>query len=480
MSSDHITIGVNGKELWNSLNYDESLRFSPKFQLALRTSEFEVESLQSRYKEAAEMFTRTNKAGEVFADALNGLCRCLNNLATSSPKLPINIDREAEIQRIIRSIYSFSNLVNDFSSRILQTRAILSQADVKLNELHLTRKEFNRANEAVEAAINKAASVSRSRTLDAEEADSTLSDAQTTYAQISEVYLSQLRTVLCPIRLSIVLRAIVNTFETQQSFSNKMAALNQSEKCIATLGKSIAEYEAEACNQVKANRNGISPSPTSERGIRYEGYLFKRSKKKRWRNWVRRWFMVTDNRLVYFSSFSDTYTSLTWKILEPDLRLCTAKALLASSGSGDPLAMSSSTTNITDRRFAFELISPTGNVHYLQAESAEALEKWVSVLKSGIINSTSTNGEMCSSNLLVASSLADSRDSLRSLSGVLLLDEPPVAGNRLCADCLTSHDVKWASTNLGVTLCTDCAACHRSLGVHISKVKLIVARRSTF
>ncbi|KAM7538136.1 hypothetical protein Aperf_G00000072822 [Anoplocephala perfoliata] len=438
--------------------------------LALRTSEYEVESLQSRYKEAAEMFTRTSKAAEVFADALNGLCRCLNSLVTPSPKLPIGIDREADIQRIIRSIYSFSNIVNDFSSCVLQSRTVISQADLKLEELQSTRKDFTRAGESVEAAINKAAGISRSRTSDAKEADNTLLNARTTYAQISEVYLSQLRTVLRPIRLSIVLRATVNTFEMQQSFSNKVAALNQSEKCVATLRKSIAEYEAEALNQVDPTLDGISSSPTPERGIRYEGYLFKRSKKKRWRNWVRRWFMVTDNRLVYFSSFSDTYTSLIWKILEPDLRLCTAKAVSSSGfGSGDLLTMPSSNTNITDRRFVFELISPTGRVHYLQAESAEALGKWVSVLKSGIINSTCTNGEMCSSSLLVEPSPAGSRDSLRSLSGIQLLDEPAGTGNRFCADCFTSHEVKWASTNLGVTLCTDCAACHRSLGVHISK-----------
>ncbi|VUZ56710.1 unnamed protein product, partial [Hymenolepis diminuta] len=471
MSLDCITIPVNGKDLWTSLNYNESLRFSPKFRLALRISEYEVETLQSRYKEATDMFFRTNKAGEIFADALNGLSRCLNNLATPSPNLPISIDREAELQRIIRSIYSFSNFVNDFSSRILQSVTLLTQAVVKLDELNLTRKEFYRANENVEAAVNKAAGVSRSRTSDAEEADGSLTEARTNFAHISEVYLSQLRTVLSPIRLSTVLRATINTFETQQNFSNCVIALNQSEDYIAALKKSITLYDAEAANQAKPVGNGVCFSLSTERTIRYEGYLFKRSKKKRWRTWVRRWFMVTDNRLVYFSSLSDTYTSLTWKILEPDLRLCTAKAVQTNFGSGDPLMMSSSITNVTDRRFVFELISPTGKVHYLQAESAEALEKWVSVLRSGIINSTSTNGELRSSNAMMSSSLSGSRDSLRSLSGVLLLDEPPSAGNRLCADCLTSHDVKWASTNLGVTLCTDCAACHRSLGVHISKVR---------
>lgn len=316
-------------------------------------------------------------------------------------------------------------------------------------------------------AVNKAAGVSRSRTSDAEEADSALLDAREAYARVSENYLSLLRIALSSARLSTVLRATVTTYEIQKAYASGMAELYQSDESLLLLRNSMAAYEAEVSNRPQIVTNGSSS--TLDQSIRYEGYLFKRSKKKRWRTWVRKWFMVTDNRLVYFSSLSDTYTSLTWKILEPDLRLCTAKVVSSNFGSADPLMTSSSVTNITERRFVFELISPTGKVHYLQAESAEAMDKWVAVLRSGLLDST-TNGDGRMLNPLYSNSLADSRDSLRSLSGVSLLDEPPTAGNRVCADCLTNTDVKWASTNLGVTLCTDCAACHRSLGVHISKV----------
>ncbi|VDK32739.1 unnamed protein product [Taenia asiatica] len=470
MTSGYITVGVNGKELWNSLNFMESLRFSPIFRLALRTSEAEVDLLQDRYREAAEMFTRTSKAGEAFAGALNGLSRCLNNLVTPSPNLPISIDREAEIQRIIRSIYTFSNLVADFSSRLTQPSNVLLQAGIKLDELHQARKDFQRASEQVEVAANKSAGVSRSRTSDAEEADTTLLDARAAYARVSEGYLSLLRNVLCPIRLSTVLRATVCTFEIQQDYSNGVASLSQPDDYASALRNSISLYDAEISNKPKFITNGVSPTDPLDQGVRYEGYLFKRSKKKRWKTWVRRWFRVKDNQLIYFSSLSDTYTSITWKVMESDLRLCTAKAISPNLGSVEPPIMSSSGTNITDRRFVFELISPAGKIHFLQAESSEAMEKWVAVLRTGLLNSA-TNGEARASNTLNASSRTGSRESLRSLSGALLLDEPPTAGNRSCADCLTTSDVKWASTNLGVTLCTDCAACHRSLGVHISKVR---------
>lgn len=43
--------------------------------------------------------------------------------------------------------------------------------------------------------------------------------------------------------------------------------------------------------------------------------------------------------------------------------------------------------------------------------------------------------------------------------------------NQECADCRTRHNVEWASYNIGIFLCTRCAAVHRSIGVQISKVK---------
>ena len=44
--------------------------------------------------------------------------------------------------------------------------------------------------------------------------------------------------------------------------------------------------------------------------------------------------------------------------------------------------------------------------------------------------------------------------------------------NKHCVDC-DNKDPKWASCNLGVFLCASCAGIHRTLGVHISKVKSV-------
>ncbi|KAF8352028.1 hypothetical protein F5887DRAFT_1277745 [Amanita rubescens] len=50
-----------------------------------------------------------------------------------------------------------------------------------------------------------------------------------------------------------------------------------------------------------------------------------------------------------------------------------------------------------------------------------------------------------------------------------LLTKP---GNDVCADC-KARNPRWASHNLGIFICVNCASIHRKIGTHISKIKSV-------
>ncbi|KIK68299.1 hypothetical protein GYMLUDRAFT_35684 [Collybiopsis luxurians FD-317 M1] len=52
----------------------------------------------------------------------------------------------------------------------------------------------------------------------------------------------------------------------------------------------------------------------------------------------------------------------------------------------------------------------------------------------------------------------------------ILLELATQPGNDVCADC-KSRVPRWASHNLGIFICVNCASIHRKIGTHITKVK---------
>ncbi|CAG5864291.1 unnamed protein product [Menidia menidia] len=159
----------------------------------------------------------------------------------------------------------------------------------------------------------------------------------------------------------------------------------------------------------------------ADNGIAMEGYLFKRASNA-FKTWNRRWFSIQNNQLVYQKKFKDNPT-----VVVEDLRLCTVKHC-----------------EDIERRFCFEVVSPTKSC-MMQADSEKLRQAWIKAVQNSIATAFRDKGD----------------------DGEKVLAIP---GNACCCDC-GQPDPRWASINLGITLCIQCSGIHRSLGVHFSKVR---------
>uniref|UniRef100_A0A4W3I0A9 Arf-GAP with coiled-coil, ANK repeat and PH domain-containing protein n=1 Tax=Callorhinchus milii TaxID=7868 RepID=A0A4W3I0A9_CALMI len=189
-------------------------------------------------------------------------------------------------------------------------------------------------------------------------------------------------------------------------------------------------------------------------GIIMEGYLYKRASNA-FKTWNRRWFSIQNNQLVYQKKFKDNLT-----VVVDDLRLCTVKPC-----------------EDIERRFCFEVVSPTKSC-MLQADSEKIRQVWIKAVQASIATAYKEKGEENYADVRISPTSAPNISCRLQANGIerplkgenALQRVECIAGNGNCCDCGES-DPRWASINIGITLCIECSGIHRSLGVHFSKVR---------
>lgn len=114
----------------------------------------------------------------------------------------------------------------------------------------------------------------------------------------------------------------------------------QLEKTMQNRHLSVSTFMDDKLNG--SSKNALSNDDEEEedennRSHQIEGYLFKRTSKG-FKSWNRRWFYMCNNQLVYRKRGDGDMPT----VMEEDLRICTVRPV-----------------NDSDRRFCFEVISPT-------------------------------------------------------------------------------------------------------------------------
>uniref|UniRef100_A0AAQ4R5M0 Arf-GAP with coiled-coil, ANK repeat and PH domain-containing protein n=1 Tax=Gasterosteus aculeatus aculeatus TaxID=481459 RepID=A0AAQ4R5M0_GASAC len=329
------------------------------------------------------------------------------------------------------------------------------------------KKHFDKVSEEKEGALIKNAQAPRNKQHEVEEATNILTATRKCFRHIVLDYVLQIN-VLQSKRRSEILKSMLSFMYAHLTFFHQGYDLfSELQPLMKQLGGQLDLLVVDAAKEKRdmeqkhstIQQKDFSNDDTkleynvdAEHGIAMEGYLFKRASNA-FKTWNRRWFSIQNNQLVYQKKFKDNPT-----VVVEDLRLCTVKHC-----------------EDVERRFCFEVVSPTKSC-MMQADSEKLRQAWIKAVQNSIATAFRDKGDDGDKLDRKSSTSTGSLDSAgepkeRSIKGESALQKVLVIpGNTCCCDC-GQPDPRWASINLGITLCIQCSGIHRSLGVHFSKVR---------
>ncbi|KAG9291726.1 hypothetical protein G9A89_012011 [Geosiphon pyriformis] len=226
------------------------------------------------------------------------------------------------------------------------------------------------------------------------------------------------------------------------------------------LKKSLIETAHETYNPMRPSKeikNGdyvpsYKSSPSSSHTNKKSGYLFKKGNQRVLQSWTRRYFMIDGEYLT--SCARNGKKGIT--------------GLMVSKDDED--------TVLINLRVC----------HIKPAENQEEMDDWVQCLQTAAkdalyagqspTNSDRDDGEVNELSQYEVVNGNDLPEENGAINGTPKNLRPSIQqiidlpGNQICVDC-KSPDPQWASTNFGTLLCIECSGIHRSLGVHVSKVR---------
>ncbi|XP_067898388.1 arf-GAP with coiled-coil, ANK repeat and PH domain-containing protein 2-like isoform X2 [Heterodontus francisci] len=450
-----------------TVDFEECLKDSPRFRAAVEEVEGDFAELESKLEKVVKLCAGMIDAGKNFCNANKQFVNGIHELAHQSTKDEVIENSLKRFAESLQEMVNFHTILFDQAQRSIKVQL---QTFVKedLRKFKDAKKQFDKVSEEKENALVKNAQVQRNKQHEMEEATNILTATRKCFRHIALDYVLQIN-VLQSKRRSEILKSMLSFMYAHLTFFHQgYDHFMELEPYMKELGAQLDQLVVDAAKEKRdmeqkhstiQQKDFSSDDPKIEfnvdaaSGIVMEGYLYKRASNA-FKTWNRRWFSIQNNQLVYQKKFKDNLT-----VVVDDLRLCTVKPC-----------------EDIERRFCFEVVSPTKSC-MLQADSEKIRQVWIKAVQASIATAYKEKEENYAEKLdrrsSPSTSSLDSGSELkeRPVKGESALQRVEcIAGNTNCCDCGQS-DPRWASINLGITLCIECSGIHRSLGVHFSKVR---------
>nr|XP_023479302.1 arf-GAP with coiled-coil, ANK repeat and PH domain-containing protein 2 isoform X4 [Equus caballus] len=466
-----------------TVDFEECLKDSPRFRAALEEVEGDVAELELKLDKLVKLCIAMIDTGKAFCVANKQFMNGIRDLAQYSSndavvecfmllhRLDLSTEHAHETSLTkfsdsLQEMINFHTILFDQTQRSIKAQ-LQNFVKEDLRKFKDAKKQFEKVSEEKENALVKNAQVQRNKQHEVEEATNILTATRKCFRHIALDYVLQIN-VLQSKRRSEILKSMLSFMYAHLAFFHQgydlfselgpyMKDLGaQLDRLVVDAAKEKREMEQKHSTiqqkDFSSDDSKLEYNVDAANGIVMEGYLFKRASNA-FKTWNRRWFSIQNNQLVYQKKFKDNPT-----VVVEDLRLCTVKHC-----------------EDIERRFCFEVVSPTKSC-MLQADSEKLRQAWIKAVQTSIATAYREKGDESEKLDKKSSPSTGSLDSANESKDKLLKGESAlqrvqcIPGNASCCDCGLA-DPRWASINLGITLCIECSGIHRSLGVHFSKVR---------
>ncbi|XP_041967763.1 arf-GAP with coiled-coil, ANK repeat and PH domain-containing protein 2-like isoform X3 [Alosa sapidissima] len=448
------------------LDFEECLKDSPRFRATIEEVEGDVCELETKLDKLVKLCIGMIDAGKAYNAANKQFVNGIRELAQQSTRDEVIESSLTKFAESLQEMINYHTILFDQAQRSIKSQLQTFMKE-DLRKFKEAKKQFDKVSEEKEAALTKNAQAPRNKQHEVEEATSILTATRKCFRHIVLDYVLQIN-VLQSKRRSEILKSMLSFMYAHLTFFHQGYDLfSELQPLMKQLGGQLDQLVVDAAKEKRdmemkhstIQQKDFSNDDTkleynvdAENGIAMEGYLFKRASNA-FKTWNRRWFSIQNNQLVYQKKFKDNPT-----VVVEDLRLCTVKHC-----------------EDIERRFCFEVVSPTKSC-MMQADSEKLRQAWIKAVQNSIATAFREKGDDGEKLDRKSSTSTGSLDSSgepreKSLKGDSALQKVmAIAGNTACCDC-GQPDPRWASINLGITLCIQCSGIHRSLGVHFSKVR---------